>query len=102
VAGIVSPAASAGGCHDRFSALATDAKSSTDLFDVVPADRDPKAQPPAGKQVYIRSLPSNERSRSLREDEDAGGELDSLSNAGEIGEHPRFTRVWDTDSGGAL
>jgi hypothetical protein len=28
--------------------LATDAKSSTDLFDVVPADRDAKAQPPAG------------------------------------------------------
>ena len=54
---------------------------------MVPADTDTEAQPPPGQQIDIGRLPGHECRLALRQDQDAGGEPDSFSDAGEIGEH---------------
>jgi hypothetical protein len=48
---------------------------------VVPADPHTEAQPPARQQVDVGSLPSDEGSLALREDQDPGDEADALGTA---------------------
>jgi hypothetical protein len=54
---------------------------------MVPADPHTESQATAGQKINIGCLPSDERCLALREDENPGGELDSLSDPGQIGEH---------------
>src|ERR1700716_3956553 len=57
------------------------------VLDVVPADPDTEAQPTTGEKINIGCLPCDERCLALREDQDSGRELDSVSDGGQISEH---------------
>ena len=57
------------------------------VLDVVPADPHTEPQPTARQKVHVSCLPSHERCLALREHHDPGGELDSLRDTGQIGEH---------------
>ena len=57
------------------------------VLDVVPPDADTDPQATPRQEVDIRSLSRDERGLTLRKHEDPGGEPDSLSDSGQIGEH---------------
>jgi hypothetical protein len=57
------------------------------VLDLVPADSDTEAQSTAGQEINIGRLACHERCLALRKDQDSGGELDSLGDTGQIGEH---------------
>ena len=57
------------------------------VFDMVPSDSNTESKPAAGQQCDIGCLPCHERRLTLRKDQDAGGELDSLGHRSQIREH---------------
>src|ERR1700682_6710793 len=57
------------------------------VLDVVPADPYAEAQSTAGQEVNVGRLTRDKRCLALRNDQDPGGESDSLGDAGQIGKH---------------
>ena len=64
------------------------------VFDVVPADPHTEAQSAAREKIDIGCLASDKCSGALRQDENAGGEVDPLGDAGEVGEHHERVVEW--------
>jgi len=56
------------------------------IFDIVPAGADPQPQPAARQDVEVGGLLGGKRGLALRQDDDAGDELDPLGHASEIAE----------------
>jgi len=74
-------------CSSSRAPRATEVLAQGLVLDVVPADPHTETQPPARQQVDVGSLPSDECSLALREDQDPGDEADALSHRREVGEH---------------
>ena len=64
------------------------------VLDGVPAHADAEAEPAAAQHVHRGGLLRHERRLALRQDDDAGDELDALGDAGEVAEqHERLVEL---------
>ena len=57
------------------------------VFDGIPADADTETQPAAAEQIDLGRLLGDQRGLSLRQDDDAGDELQLLGHGGEVAVH---------------
>ena len=57
------------------------------ILDMVPADAHSEAESTSGKQIDVGGLAGHQCCLTLRKDEHAGGQPDSLGDASEVAEH---------------